>query len=125
MIKDFERLIGENEYSTFISILKSIGATSRTHRISVFIAGFFRYAHNKIGEDYEKGGLEDVLIALDENPYIDGADKDIMFNIVDELCKNAGIQNHKVSESTGDKYSISENVIEEYSKWEHMRWENF
>lgn len=124
MLKDFEKLVDKSEYNSFLNMLKTIGPESRTHRISVFIAGFLRYAFTKIGSDPTDDGIEAALVKLDDDVYHEGEKRDMVLQLIGELCEEAGIKNERVSAEEVE-YSIAENALDEYSRWYNMKWENF
>ena len=123
MLKKFKRLIGKREYEIFLKLLREIGPDSRTHRISVVIAGMLRYALHQISE-YEEGSLEEALVVVDEEPYANGNEAEVILALVDEICKEAGMRNRRIA-SRGSEYSIGENVLEEYCRWYAMPWEDY
>jgi len=122
MLKTFKQLIGKKDYEVFLKLLREIGPDSRTHRISVLIAGMLRYALHQI-TDYEVGSLEEALIVIDEDPYSNKNEEEVILELVDEICEEVGMRNHRIS-SRGVEYSIGENVLEEYRKWHFMPWED-
>jgi hypothetical protein len=54
-LDEFRQIIGEVCFGAFLKLLTEIGPDSRTHRISVIIAGILRFATGKINDDYENG----------------------------------------------------------------------
>ena len=123
MLKKFKQLIGKREYEVFLKLFREIGPDSRTHRISLVMAGMLRYALHQISE-YEEGSLEEALIVVDEDPYASENEAEVILELVDEICKEAGMRNHRIA-SRGTEYSIGENVLEEYCRWYAMPWEDY
>ncbi len=123
MLKEFKRLIGIKEYSSVIKILKTIGPNSRTHRISLFIAGILIYAIEQSSDDAKAGSLEKALRILEEEPYNEGDEKNLVLDLINELCAEAGMNNFRES-SRGEQYSIAENAFYEYTRWYNMPWED-
>ena len=123
MLKEFKRLIGIKEYNSVIKILKTIGPDSRTNRISLFIAGILRYALNQCSHDPKEGSMEEALRVLEEEPYSEGEEKDLILDLINELCAEAGMNNFRES-SRGEQYSIAESAFYEFTRWYNMPWED-
>jgi len=66
-LDEFRQIIGEGLFSSFLELLTEIGPDSRTHRISVVIAGILRFALGKTTDDYEKGSLAEALVVLERS----------------------------------------------------------
>ena len=123
MLKEFKKLLGIKEYNSVIKILKTIGPDSRTHRISLFIAGILRYALEQSSNDPKEGSLEEALRILEEEPYNEGEENDLVLVLINELCVEAGMNNFRES-SRGEQYSIAENAFYEFTRWYNMPWED-
>jgi len=127
MLKEFKKIIGNQSYSTFLSLLKEIGPDARTHRISVMIAAMLRFALEKLYREGENGTLCQALVALDKEPYLAAEaseEYERLFELIDEMCREAGLRNRRES-ARGESYSIAENAIAEYIAWYHMPWEDY
>ena len=127
MLEEFKKIIGNQSYSTFLSLLKEIGPDARTHRISVVIAAMLRFALEKLYREGEDGTLCQALVALDEEPYLAAEaseEYERLFELIDEICREAGLRNLRES-ARGDSYSIAENAIAEYVSWYNMPWEDY
>ena len=127
MLKEFKKIIGNQSYSTFLSLLKEIGPDARTHRISVVIAAMLRFALEKLYREGENGTLCQALVALDKEPYLAAEaseEYERLFELIDEMCREAGLRNRRES-ATGESYIIAENAIAEYIAWYHMPWEDY
>ncbi|MCK5486232.1 MAG: hypothetical protein KAI86_08465 [Desulfobacterales bacterium] len=127
MLKEFKKIIGNQSYSTFLSLLKEIGPDARTHRISVVIAAMLRFALEKLYREGENGTLCQALVALDKEPYLAAEaseEYERLFELIDEMCREAGLRNRRES-ARGESYSIAENAIAEYIAWYHMPWEDY
>lgn len=127
MIQEFKEIIGAQSYSTFLRMLKEIGPDARTHRIGVVIAAMLRFALSKLSPDCEDGTLAQALVTLDEDPYLaaeQSEEYDLVFDLIDELCREAGMSNLRES-ARGTPYSIAENTIAEYIAWYNMPWEDY
>lgn len=127
MLKEFENIIGNENYSVFCKMLESIGPDARTHRISVVIAAMMRFARNELIDEYQEEPLARALIVLDEEPYLasEGAEEvEILEEFIDDLCSKVGMRNNRESASF-TQYSIAEDAIAEYAHWYSMSWESY
>jgi len=125
MIEQFKEIVGVQSYSTFLDVLKKIGPDARTHRISVVIAAIMRFALMKVPRDCEEGTLGKALVALDEEPYLaseESGEYQLVFDLVDDLCREAGIRNLRESSRVAP-YSVAESAIREYTGWYDIPWE--
>ncbi len=127
MIEEFREIVGAQSYATFMSMLTEIGPDARTHRISVVIAAMLRFACSLIPDDCNDGTLAQALVNLKEEPYLaaeESEEYELVFNLIDELCDEAGMRNLRES-SRGGAYSIADNAIAEYTGWYNMPWEDY
>ena len=122
-LDEFRQIIGEELFGSFLKLLTEIGPDSRTHRISVVIAGILRFALGKTTDDYEKGSLAEALVVLDEEPYSDGEEYRRVVELIDHMCQESGMTNYRAT-TRGSEYSIAENAIAEYCRWYNMPWED-
>ena len=119
MVEEFKEIVGDQHFSSFLTLLKEIGPDARTHRISVVIASILRFAVNQLPPECEDGSIAQSLLVLDEEPNLahEQSDADEMvFDLVDGLCSEANMMNERDS-IRGEGYSIAENVILEYAAW--------
>lgn len=126
LLDELKDIIGNEQYSSFLELLKEIGPDARTHRISVVIASILRFAVNKLPPDCDEGTLSQALIILDEEPYLADEQPDeyeLVYSVIGSICTEAGMQNERQS-SRGDGYSIADNAIMEYTAWYNMPWED-
>ncbi len=125
LIDEFEEIVGEQHFSTFLTLLREIGPDARSHRISVVIASILRFAVNRLPAECEDGSIAQALLSLDEEPHLAHEQSDeheMIFDLVDGLCSEANLMNQRES-VRGEDYSIAENVIIEYAAWYDMPWE--
>jgi hypothetical protein len=118
MRRDFEMLVGEEVYATWIAMLKRLGPGGRTHRLSVVVAGMLYYAW---GQD---GDADNAVRRIIEEA--EGADyretEALLIPLVEQLFKDAGVS-WKRKNSKGQGYSIAEESIREFFNWDLMPWE--
>ena len=125
LIDEFEEIVGEQHFSSFLTLLREIGPDARSHRISVVIASILRFAVNQLPAECEDGSIAQALLVLDEEPHLAHEQCDeheMVFDLVDGLCSEANLINQRES-VRGEDYSIAENVISEYAAWYEMPWE--
>ena len=126
MLEEFQQIVCAQTCAAFLSMLKEIGPSSRTHRISVVIAAMLRYAVCRVPGEPEEGGLGEALLAIDEEPYLAHGrtpQSEKLFELIDCLCKEAGMVNQR-TDSRGRSYSIAENAMAEFTSWHNMPWED-
>ncbi len=127
LIDEFKEIIGDQQFLSFLALLRNIGPEARTHRISVVIASILRFAVNQLPSDCEDGSIAQALLTLDEEPYLAHEQSDeyeMVFDLIDGLCNEAGMMNERES-ARGEDYSIAENAILEYAAWYNMPWEDY
>ena len=127
MVDEFKEIVGDQHFSSFLTLLKEIGPDARTHRISVVIASILRFAVNQLPPECEDGSIAQALLVLDEEPYLAHEQSDeyeLVYDLIDSLCTEVGMQNERES-SRGESYSIAENAILEYVAWYSMPWEDY
>jgi hypothetical protein len=125
-VKELKSILGSQEYSALIQMLKAIGPDARTHRISVVIAAMLRFTRSKLPAHCEDGTLGQALLTLEEKPHLateQSEEYDLVFDLIDQLCREARMKNLRTS-ARGDSYSIAENVMAEYIAWYNMPWED-
>ena len=125
LIDEFEEIVGERHFASFLTLLREIGPDARSHRISVVIASILRFAVNRSPTECEDGSIAQALLVLDEEPHLAHEKSDeyeMIFDLVDGLCSEANLINERES-VRGEDYSIAENVILEYAAWYNMPWE--
>ena len=126
MVDEFKEIVGDQHFSSFLTLLKEIGPDARTHRISVVIASILRFAVNQLPPEIEDGSIAQALLVLDEEPNLAHEQSDeheMVFDLVDGLCSEANMMNERET-TRGEGYSIAENVILEYAAWYNRPWED-
>ena len=127
LIDEFKEIVGEQHFSSFLTLLKEIGPDARTQRISVVIASILRFAVNQLPAECEDGSIAQALLKLDEEPNLaheQSDENEMVFDLVDGLCSEANMINERESER-GEDYSIAEKVMLEYAAWYNMPGENY
>ena len=127
LLEEFRDIVGEQEFESFLRLLKGIGPDVRTHRISVVLASILRFAVAQLPAHCDDDSLAQALIMIDQEPYLVHEQSDfydLVFDFIDCLCKEAGMLNQRES-ARGPDYSIAENAIAEFAAWYNMPWEDY
>lgn len=127
MLEEFEQIVSAHTCVAFLGMLKEIGPSARTHRISVVIAAMLGYAVCRVPDEPDEGSLGEALLAIDEEPYLAherSPQSEKLFELIDCLCNEAGMVNQR-TDSRGRSYSIAENTMAEFTSWYNMPWEDY
>jgi hypothetical protein len=123
--RSFGDVVGADAYAVWVSMLKELVPSGRTHRLSVVFAGMLQYAASVAKPDQEEAeddrSLASSLIRATEasEPSEVG---DLIHDAVVQLFKDAGVQFERTS-ARGTKYSIAEDAYAEFIHWYDMPWE--
>ena len=123
--RSFGDVVGEDTYAVWVSMLKELVPSGRTHRLSVVLAGMLQYAASVAEpdreEDEDESSLASSLIQATEAS--DSSEvEDLIHDAVVQLFKDAKVQFERTS-SRGTKYSIAEEAYAEFIHWYDMPWE--
>ena len=123
--RSFGDVVGEDTYAVWVSMLKELVPSGRTHRLSVVLAGMLQYAASVAepdqAEDEDDGSLASSLIQATEAS--DPSEvEDLIHDAVVQLFKDAKVQFERTS-LQGTKYSIAEDAYAEFIHWYDMPWE--
>jgi len=119
--RDLEELVGGEVYRTWILMLRELVPHGRTHRLSVLVAGMVQYASTCPASP----DRENTVAALLEDSAGLGLDEEqaeIVLPVIEQLFKDAGV-NWKRTNARGESYSIAEESMEEFLRWNFMPWE--
>ena len=123
--RSFGDVVGVDTYAVWVSMLKELVPSGRTHRLSVVLAGMLQYAASVAEpdreEDEDESSLASSLIQVTEasDPSeVEG----LIHDAVVQLFKDAKVQFERTS-SRGTKYSIAEEAYAEFIHWYDMPWE--
>lgn len=120
--KDFEQLVGSDVYSVWLRMLKELVPSGRTHRLAVLVAGMLQYACCcQIKASKENTAFK----LLDQSAEI-GMDYDdqgkLIIPLIEQIFKDSGVK-WKRKNARGRSYSIAEQSLDEFLRWEFMPWE--
>lgn len=120
--RELEELVGPEAYSTWIRMLKELVPWGRTHRLAVLIAGMLQFAWSCQRNSKVDNSLTRLL---DESADI-GMDYEeqgrLLLPLVEQLFIDAGVK-WKRKNSRGEAYSITEQALDEFLRWDFMPWE--
>lgn len=122
MSLDLEDLVGSDVYGTWIKMLKALVPWGRTHRLSVLVAGMLQYAWYCRNQARKDNPLIDLI---DESNEI-GMDYDdqekLILPVIEQMFKDAGVR-WKRTNARGQGYSIAEQTMDDFLRWDFMPWE--
>lgn len=119
-----DSLVGHEVYDTWTAMLSELVPWGRTQRLSVLVAGMLQYATSLASDSEdseEEGSVAWRLLCATETSdtrQVEG----LLFEIAGQLFRDAGVEHYRTNYS-GTPYSIIEEAIEEYVRWEDMPWE--
>ena len=119
-----QEVVGAKVYGTWMDMLKRLVPHGRTHRLSVVVASMLQYAQ---GIAYEKAGsnnkakqLSAIFEEANESDMDEGNEG--LLVLIESLLTDAGVK-YKRTSSRGQSYSIAEEAVQEFLRWEDMPWE--
>lgn len=106
-------------------MIRELVPGGRTHRLSVVVAGMLEYAVDRSmlikNRNEDEHSVAMSLIDANEAGYPE-AIKELIHDIVDKLFKDAGVEHERVSKR-GERYSITNEVYNEFSSWYDYPWD--
>ena len=117
-------VVGAKVYDVWLDMLRELVPWGRTHRLAPMVAGMFQYASALAAnhKDVDKeGSVAWRLIAATETPDPDEV-QELLMDLMQQLFKDAKVKSARTS-AKGIPYSIAEDAIQEYVRWEDMPWE--
>jgi hypothetical protein len=122
MIKD---VVGVKIYNVWIDMLKRLVPNGRTHRLSVVVGGMLQFTYEVASEKAESNSKARKLYDHFQAAYecSDEEYVDEIIDIVENLFKDAGVEYNRQSRR-GESYSIAEEAVNEFLRWENMPWES-
>jgi len=123
--RSLQDAVGEETYSIWVDMLRTLVPDGRTHRLSVVIAGMLQYTLDKSlkirHRNEEEHSVAMSLIDADDAGYPDGI-KDLIHDVVDRLFKDAGVAYERISKR-GEHYSIADETYNEFASWFDYPWD--
>ena len=119
-----QAVVGAKVYGTWMDMLKRLVPNGRTNRLSVVVAGMLQYAQDLAHEKAESNSKAKQLSAIFEEAHeqsMDGDTKELLA-LAELLLTDAGVR-YKRTSSRGQNYSIAEEAVQEFLRWEDMPWE--
>lgn len=121
---NIKRVVGAKVYGVWLDMLRALVPCGRTHRLAVIVAGMLQYASAVAAEDKDvdkEGSVAWRLVAATETSDPEEVGK-LVLDLLKQLFDDAGVKSTR-SSVKGMPYSIVEDAIEEYVRWEDMPWE--
>jgi len=119
-----KRIVGAKVYDVWLEMLRELVPWGRTHRLAVIVAGMLQYASAVAAEDKDvdkEGSVAWRLVTATETSDPEEVGELVLY-LLKQLFDDAGVKSARTS-AKGMPYSIVENAIEEYVRWEDMPWE--
>ncbi len=119
--RSLQDVVGEETYSVWVNMLRTLVPDGRTHRLAPLVAGMLQYALTIAGEE---AGDDSVAQSLRESAEAFEPEevKRLLHDVVARLFKDAGVS-YKRTSASGEDYSIADSVYYEYIHWFDMPWE--
>jgi hypothetical protein len=119
-------IVGDQIYTVWLDMLHYMVPHGRTHRLSVLVASFLQYAaflaSNKWGnKEPPKGSADAILLEAWQGGDPDEAEEELS-KLAAQIFRDAKVGYQRVN-SRKQKYSIAEEAVIEFLRWEDMPWE--
>lgn len=123
--RSLQDVVGEETYSVWVDMLRTLVPDGRTHRLSVVIAGMLQYTF-EVAEEIENRNEDEHSVAMS---IIDAAEsgnpddiKELIHDLVARLFDDAGVAYERISKR-GQHYSIADEVYNEFASWFDYPWD--
>lgn len=111
--------VDQQTYQVWVDMLRLLGPSGRTQRISVLVAGMLQYAY-ELSMKNDKDEIVEYMIAAFEGGYEET--QELLFPMVKSLFKDASLGWEKIN-SKGQKYNLIESALDQLFRWHDMPWE--
>jgi len=119
-----KKVVGKKVYDVWLDMLRELVPWGRTHRLALIIAGMLQYASAVAARDNDadnEGSVAWRLAAATETSDPEEVGE-FLSDLIKQLFDDAGVKASRTN-AKGMPYSIAEDAIEEYVRWEDMPWE--
>lgn len=123
--RSLQDVVGKETYSVWVDMLGKLVPEGRTHRLSVVVAGMLQYTYELAKripnrtEDEHSTAMSIIDAAEAGNP---DDIKGLIYDIVDRLFKDAGVEYERISKR-GERYSIANEIYNEVASWFDYPWD--
>lgn len=121
---NLKEVVGAKVYGVWVDMLQELVPWGRTHRLALMVAGMLQYA-SALAAKHKDVEIEETvawkLVAATETSDPEEV-QELLLGLVHQLFKDAKVKSARTS-AKGDPYSIAEDAIDEYVRWEDMPWE--
>jgi len=119
---DLEALVSPEVYSTWIKMLKSLVPWGRTERLSILVAAMLQYAASCENRSSAENSVSLLLEESAETGMDYEEQEKLMLPLIETLFKDAGVK-WKRTNARGQGYSIAEEALNQFLRWDFMPWE--
>jgi hypothetical protein len=122
--RTLKNVVGDDTYNVWLAMLHDLVPTGRIHRLAPMIAGMLQYAASRALDSKQRkieGTEAWSLLAASEKADPDEA-HEFLEDLLARLFKDARVKAKRTS-ARGMSYSIIEEAIQEFVRWEFMPWE--
>lgn len=121
--RTLKTVVGEETYSVWVSMLRSLVPSGRTHRLAPLVAGMLQYALAVAEELDDEPDENSVAKSLLDSAEADPDEvNELLHDVIAQLFKDAGASYRRTS-ARGEDYSIADSICYEYVHWFDMPWE--
>ena len=121
MIRD---VVGSKNYNVWMEMLRRLVPHGRTHRLSVVVASMLQVAYEiaqeKEGSNSKARQLFSIFESASEHDDENGIKP--LLEITEQVFKDAKVGFKRVNRKSSG-YSIAEEAVHEFLKWDAMPWE--
>ncbi len=118
-------VVGQPTYEVWTAMLRELVPGGRTHRLAPLVAGMLQYAcavaQSQAQENPEEGSVAHALLQAAEG-YDPEEMQSSLRGLVERLFEDAQVEHGRAS-ARGIRYSIAEEAMEEFIRWDDMPWE--
>jgi len=117
-------VVGDRVFEVWLAMLRELVPAGRTHRLAPIVAGMLQFATLITIDDDEMDPEGPVAWRFHSATETSdpGEVKELLLELVERMFEEAKVGAERKS-AAGMRYSIAEEAIEEYIRWEYMPWE--
>ena len=123
-VRSLRNVVGDDTYKVWVAMLRELIPSGRTHRLAPLIAGMLQYAVSTAlrskDKDIEETEAWSLVVATETGDPEEA--QGYLEDILARLFKDARVQPRRTS-AKGMGYSIIDETIQEFVRWEYMPWE--
>ena len=122
--RTLKNVVGADTYKVWVAMLRDLVPTGRTQRLGPMIAGMLQYAASRASESTlrEVEGSEAWSLMVASEMVDPEEARDYVEDLLACLFKDARVKANRTS-ARGSSYSVIEETIQEFVRWDLMPWE--